>query len=112
MDTTRKDFGTTIATLARLYTEAERSGDTRRAKVYAAAVDVLLDAWPAEPESLEASERRLRARPHSAEETLIGLGATSDRAFPNPIGPVSGLHRRAESVSGRGNKEPKRRGAR
>jgi hypothetical protein len=106
MDTTRKDFGMVIATLARLYREAEQSGDTRRAKVYAAAVDVLLDAWPSEPEGLP-SERRLRAGSSSNDETLIGLGAP----LTSPVAPASGLHRRAERASGGRHRGSKRKGA-
>lgn len=79
MNSTRKDFGTIIATLARLYKEAESRGDTRRAKVYAKAVDVLLDAWPAdsEPSSRVRSRsdlHRLRAF-WEQERTLVGLGS-------------------------------------
>src|SRR5258708_13649276 len=82
MNTTRKDFGTTIATLARLYKEAERKGDRRRAKVYAMAVDVLLDAWPADPEPAPESMNRVRAAAHAIIEqpTLIGLGLAPEPA--------------------------------
>ena len=78
MNSTRKDFGTTIATLARLYKEAEGKGDTRRAKVYARAVDVLLDAWPADPEPSKRIQdrseiQRLRAF-WQQEKTLVGIG--------------------------------------
>jgi hypothetical protein len=78
MNSTRKDFGTTVATLARLYKEAESRGDTRRAKVYARAVDVLLDAWPADPEPArriqDRSElQRLRSF-WQQEKTLVGIG--------------------------------------
>jgi hypothetical protein len=84
MDSARKDFGTTIATLARLYKEAQASGDARRAKVYAKAVDVLLDAWPSEPEPADLagqppSHSRLRAALLSHEKTLVGLGTSPSR---------------------------------
>jgi hypothetical protein len=83
MNTTRKEFGTTIATLARLYKEAERLGDRRRAKVYAMAVDVLLDAWPADPEPAPESMCRVRtaaAYVETEQPTLIGLGLAPKRA--------------------------------
>jgi hypothetical protein len=85
MDTTRKDFGATIATLARLYKEAEAKGDARRARVYAKAVDLLLDAWPPEAEPADSgghrsSHRRLRAGLSSDERTLVGLGAPPKKA--------------------------------
>jgi hypothetical protein len=112
METTRRDFGTTISTLARLYVEAERSGDARRAKAYAAAVDVLLDAWPSEPARLgasQSSELELQGGASSVpEETLIGLGAPPDGSPAHPTAPVSGLHRRAERASG-GVDEPSKR---
>jgi hypothetical protein len=81
MNTTRKDFGTTIATLARLYKDAERSGDRRRAKVYAVAVDLLLDAWPADPEPARDSVERVRAAwPTAEQRTLTGLGLVPEPA--------------------------------
>ena len=77
MNSTRRDFGTAITTLASLYRQAEQSGDKRRAKVYAAAVELLLDAWPSEAEpampTVLTSERRLRAGAPSLEETLVGM---------------------------------------
>jgi hypothetical protein len=115
MNTTRRDFGMTIATLARLYREAEGSGDTRRAKVYAAAVDVLLDAWPSEqtePGVRELRERGLGVASSSEEGTLIGLGDMPDQSAPSPLAPVSGLHRKAHDASGPERKERKRKGAR
>jgi hypothetical protein len=76
MVTSRKDFGTAIATIARLYRQAKQSGDARRAKIFAAVVDVLLDAWPADPEPARppevlTSERRLRAGAQPEEENLV-----------------------------------------
>ena len=84
MDTTLKDFGTTISTLARLYKEAEAKGDARRARVYAKAVELLLDAWPSEPEAADpadhrSSHRRLRAGLPSEEKTLVGIGLPPKR---------------------------------
>src|SRR5262252_8733046 len=58
MDTTRKDFGATIATLARLYKEAQAKGDGRRARVYAKAVDLLMEAWPSEPEAASSAPEK------------------------------------------------------
>jgi hypothetical protein len=104
LDTTRKDFGTAIATIARLYREAKQSGDARRAEIFAAAVDVLLDAWPADPEvarppAVLTSERRLRADAQSQEEGLTGLG-TPDRLHIDPVAPMS-WHRGGERASRR-----------
>ena len=104
METMRKDFGMAIATIARLYREAEQSGDARRAKVFAAAVDVLLDAWPADPEPVRApevltSDRRLRAGAWVQDETLTGLG-TPDRLHKDQSPPMS-RHRGGERASRR-----------
>jgi hypothetical protein len=81
MNTTRKDYGTTVATLARLYKDAERIGDRRRAKVYALAVDVLLDAWPADPEPPRESADRVSRTvwPAAEQRTLIGLGLVPEQ---------------------------------
>jgi hypothetical protein len=70
MNTTREDFGMIMATLARLYNGAQSRGDRRRAKAYAMAVDVLLHAWPADPEP----ESDSATRRSDEERTLIGLG--------------------------------------
>jgi hypothetical protein len=96
MNNTRQDFGTAMVTLARLYRQAEQSGDKRRAKVYAAAVELLLDAWPSDVEpampAVLTSERRLRAGAPSLDETLVGIGA-SDESHADPSSPKRFWHR-------------------
>jgi hypothetical protein len=79
LTTTREHFGTTLATTARLYADAERRGDSARAAAYAVAVEALLDAWPSDEEP-----QRRPARPSDDvvdpllcplyEQTLTGLG--------------------------------------
>lgn len=102
MNSTRKDFGAAITTLARLYRQAEQSGDKRRAKVYAAAVELLLDAWPSDAEpampAVLTSERRLRAGAPSLEETLVGMETlvgigAPDESQADPSSPKGVLHR-------------------
>ena len=70
-----------MATLARLYKEAASRGDRRRAKAYAKAVDVLLDAWPTDPEPVpEPATAQSRGKRSEEERTLIGLGVPAQRA--------------------------------
>jgi hypothetical protein len=76
--TTREQFGTALAALARLYAAAEGRGDMEHAERYSAAVQLLLGAWPSdcEPEidrrpPLESGVVTVRA---VRENTLVGLG--------------------------------------
>jgi hypothetical protein len=75
--TTREDFGTALAVLARLYQAAEDSGDLSRAERYLAAVQLVLGAWPSEdlPDAPPCSSAETGSRSWpEIEPTKIGLG--------------------------------------
>jgi hypothetical protein len=84
--TTREHFGTTLATVVRLYADAEKRGDAPRAKAYAAAVEALLVAWPSDEEppctpSRPSGEVEVASESGwpVCERTLTGLGIVSER---------------------------------
>jgi hypothetical protein len=77
--TTREDFGTTLATVARLYAKAESRGDTARAAAYALAVEALVNAWPSdeEPERVPDGVGGRESDWPVYEQTLMGLGTVA-----------------------------------
>lgn len=80
LSTTREHFGTALATLARLYADAEKRGDVAQAERYSEAVQLVLGAWPSDNEETEdwspPLESGISARP-ARETTLVGLGISS-----------------------------------
>ena len=93
MRTTRQNFGSTLALLAKLYKTAEACGDVARARLYVVAVNALLDAWPTEADTQGKSRgddgppSGVFSRPidgpapgawSRCERTLVGLGVVPD----------------------------------